>query len=37
MEYRQNNDALLFNSKVNAIRKTIRNDTANVLVNYCKL
>ena len=37
MKYRQNNDAMFLFAEIDAIRKTIGDDTPNVLVNKDKL
>ena len=37
MEYRQDNNAMLLRTKINAVWKTIGDDTPNVLVNNGKL
>jgi len=37
MKYRQDNNAMLLRTKVNAVRKAIGNDTTNVLSNNGKL
>ena len=37
MKYRQDNNAMLLRAKINAVRKTIGDDTPNVLANNGKL
>lgn len=37
MKYRQDNNAMLLRTKINAVRKAIGNDTSNALANNGKL
>ena len=37
MKYRQDNNAMFLRAKINAVRKTIGDDTPNILANNGKL